>query len=126
MQLDLGYVFVVYIVMAALIAVVATKWRALAQSLQDFRSKDWPTLSATVDLVDVMAQSEGPRGQGTSYLAMLTYVYHNPALQTGDYSRKFFDKDEAETWANSYKGSSVTVHVDPKDPARSVLQKKDL
>jgi hypothetical protein len=28
----------------------------------------------------------------------------------------------ANRWVNSYKGETVRVHVDPRDPARSVLR----
>jgi len=124
--MDLGYVIIFFFVGTALVAVVATKWRSFAQSLQGMRGKDWPTISATVDLVDVVAQNDGPRGETSSYLATLTYIYRNPELQMGDYSRKFGDKDEAQAWADSYKGSRVIVHVDPHDPAHSALRKEDL
>jgi len=44
----------------------------------------------------------------------------------GDYSRDFGNEDDAKAWANSYKGETVKAHVDPRDPARSVLRKEDL
>jgi hypothetical protein len=44
----------------------------------------------------------------------------------GDYSRRFGKKEDAEAWANSYKGETVKVHVDPRDPTRSVLREEDL
>jgi hypothetical protein len=56
----------------------------------------------------------------------LTYVYRNPELQMGDYSRRFANEDDAKAWANSYKGETVKVRVDPRDPMRSVLRKEDL
>jgi hypothetical protein len=60
------------------------------------------------------------------YKATLTYVYRYPEEQMGDYSRRFGKKEDAEAWANSYKGETVKVHVDPRDPTRSVLREEDL
>jgi len=60
------------------------------------------------------------------YLATLTYTYNNPEQQIGEYSCSFGDKDVAESWANSYKGETVKVRVDPRDPTRSVLREEDL
>jgi hypothetical protein len=44
----------------------------------------------------------------------------------GDYSRDFANEDDAQAWANYYKGETVKVHADPRDPTRSELQKGDL
>lgn len=60
------------------------------------------------------------------YKATLTYIYHYPEEQMGDCSREFGSKEYAESWANSYKGETVKVHVDPRDPTRSVLREEDL
>jgi hypothetical protein len=56
------------------------------------------------------------------------YFFKNPVLQTGEYCRIFDadEEDDARAWADSYKGSTVTVHVDPHNPARSVLRKEEL
>jgi Protein of unknown function (DUF3592) len=124
--MDLGYAIIIFVAGVGFIALVAVKWRAFAQVLRGTLGKNWPTLLASVDLVDVIEQRDGPRGEISSYLATLTYVYRNPEMQTGEYTRKFYDKDEAQAWVNSYKGSTVSIHVDPQNPTRSVLRKQDL
>ncbi len=60
------------------------------------------------------------------YRATLTYIYNNPEQQMGDYSRDFGKREDAESWANSYKGEAIKIHVDPRDPTRSVLREEDL
>jgi hypothetical protein len=88
------------------------------------RGRNWPTAAATVDIVSVANVTDDARLP--SYLATLTYIYRNPEQQLGECSRRFSTKDDAEAWANSYKGSTVTVHVDPRDPTRSVLREENL
>jgi hypothetical protein len=46
------------------------------------------------------------------------------ARQMGDYSRDFAI-DDAKAWANSYKGETNKVHVDPRapDPFRAAKRK---
>jgi hypothetical protein len=96
------------------------------------RGRNWPTVSAIIDIVSVAfipddsVPSPSVPTDNSGYLATLTYVYRNPELQMGDYSRRFAKEDDARAWANSYKGETVKVHVDPRDPTRSVLQEEDL
>jgi hypothetical protein len=84
----------------------------------------WPTVSAVIDVVSVSAKTvvQG----GVDFVASLTYFYRNPELQTGDYRREFASKEEAKEWVSQFKGGSVFVHVDPRDPTNSVLLDKDL
>jgi Protein of unknown function (DUF3592) len=117
-----------FLIAFAVVWTVARNWRFFVQWLDGIRGNNWPTVSATVDIVSVVKQVEST-GKGSSiisYLATLTYFYRNPELQTGDYSRLFGEEQNATSWANSYKGSTVTVHVDPRDPSHSVLLKEDL
>src|SRR5579862_3895427 len=93
--------------------------------------REWPTVSATIDIVSVAfiqddIQHSKVHADSSYYLATLTYVWHDPELQMGEYSRRFGHKEDAEAWANSYKNSTVTVYVDPRDPTRSVLREEDL
>jgi hypothetical protein len=88
------------------------------------RKSRWPTVDAVVEIVSVANVTDDARFP--SYRATLTYNYHNPEEQMGDYSRDFGNEKDAKTWANSYKGETVKAHVDPRDPARSVLTEEDL
>jgi len=98
------------------------------------RSRDWPTVSAIVDIVNVAYCEPGgspilyfkASSYNPYYQATLTYIYHYPEEQMGDYSRSFGKKEDAEAWANSYKGETVKVNVDPSDPTRSVLREENL
>ena len=118
-----------FVLAAGVIAFAASKWRFFVQRLNGICGRNWTTVSATVDIASVDRQTENyGKGEIVSYLATLTYFYRNPELQTGDYSRAFNGDEEADAqaWAASYKGSTVTVHVDPRDPSRSVLRKEEL
>jgi hypothetical protein len=95
------------------------------------RGRNWPTISAVVDIASVAFCHDDVLPYSANsyhpyYLATLTYIYQNPEQQMGEYRRRFGDKDEARAWANSYKGETLKVHVDPRDPTRSVLREEDL
>jgi hypothetical protein len=113
---------------AAVAFILASSWQFVVQWLNGIRGRDWPTVSAVIDLVSVQKRVQSvPRGKDiVTYVAMLTYAYRNPDLQTGDYDKPFYDEGEALAWANSYKGCTVMIHVDPRDSSRSVLRKEDL
>ncbi len=106
-------------------------WGLVEDWIKRARGRKWPEVSAVVDVVSVALIEDdipSPKADldGSYYKATLTYTYNSPEQQMGDYSRSFSDKDEAQAWANSYKGSTVIVHVDPRDPKRSVLREEDL
>jgi hypothetical protein len=108
--------------------IVARFGKSWSQWLSGIRARNWPTVSASVDVVSVAQQiDETNRGDRIlGYLATLTYFYRNPDLQTGDYCRVFDNKEEGERWAASFKGRTVLVHVDPRDPSRSALRAEEL
>ncbi|HEX4311929.1 MAG TPA: hypothetical protein VHZ25_18000 [Acidobacteriaceae bacterium] len=119
----------VYLIGACVTVVGATasSWQFIAQWLNGVRGRDWPTVSAVVDLVSVQERVESTgKGDIMTWVASLTYVYRNPDLQTGDYDRSFLNQDDALAWANSLRGCTVMIHVDPRDPSRSALRKEDL
>jgi hypothetical protein len=103
----------------------------LAKWIKGTRGRNWPTVSAVVDIVSVAFCEDNTLRLKADlsfpyYLATLTYIYYNPEQQMGDYSRRFGNEEDAKSWANSYKGETVKVHVDPRDPTRSVLREEDL
>jgi uncharacterized protein DUF3592 len=108
-------------------------WGAIQDWFEHVHGRNWPTVDAVIDIVSVAFIPDDsliPPSQASldlsHYKATLTYTYHNPDEQMGDYSRDFGNEDDAKAWANSYKGETVKVHVDPRDPARSVLREEDL
>jgi hypothetical protein len=116
---------------AGTILLVAICWGAVEDWIERTRGRNWPTVSAVIDAVGVsVIEGKGISSAAVhywpSYLATLSYSYRNPEQQKGDYSRSFGSKEDAEAWANSYKGETVKVHVDPRDSARSVLREEDL
>jgi hypothetical protein len=117
-----------FVVAFVALTFAARYWRFFVQRLEGIRGRDWTAVSAVIDVVSVVVQTEQGRYGETvvGYLATLTYFYRNPELQTGDYSRMFSEEAEAQAWAASYKGRNVMVHVDPRDPSHSVLRKEEL
>ena len=113
---------------AMVIGFVSRYWRLFTQWLSGIRGRDWAAVSAVIEVVSVVVQTENTRSgeRVLGYLATLTYFYRNPELQMGEYSRMFGQESEAQAWAVSYKGRNVMVGVDPRDPTRSVLRKEDL
>jgi hypothetical protein len=122
---------ILFLLVAGTMILVAICWGAVEEWIERTRGRNWTTVSAVIDVVGVTAvESKGISSAAVhywpTYLATLTYSYRNPEQQTGDYSREFAKKEDAEAWANSYKGSTVVVHVNPRDHTRSVLRKEDL
>jgi hypothetical protein len=120
---------ILFSLIAGTIILVAICRGIVEEWIKRTRGRNWPTVLAVVDAVSVVfIQDPAPRYalDLSHYKATLTYIYRNPEKRTGDYSRDFGKKEDAEAWANSYKGETVKVHVDPRDPTRSVLREEDL
>lgn len=104
-------------------------WRFATQSLSQRQGRDWPRVSASVDVVSVVPQTEPIRGyavETVGYLVTLTYFYRTPELQTGDYSRMFDKEEDAHAWAASIKGRNIEIRVDPNDPSHSIVRNDEL
>jgi len=83
---------------------------------------NWPTITATIEVPAVIQQYVPEK----AIIVSLTYFYRNPDLQMGEYKREFGVKGQAKAWAEQFKGRTVLVHVNPKDPSDSVLLECDL
>jgi hypothetical protein len=126
-----GFEVKMFLLAFGAIMLVGACWQLLDMWTKRTRGRNWPTVSAVVDIVSVASCEDNtlPLKADLSfpyYLATLTYIYRCPEEQTGNYSRRFGNEDDAKSWANSYKGETVKVHVDPRDPTRSVLRDEDL
>ena len=110
------------------VSVASRYWRFFVQWFDGVRGKDWQVVSAVVDVVSVVVQTEQTRyGERViGYQGTLTYFYKNPELQMGEYARMFDTESEAKEWTASLKGLNAMVHVDPRDGTRSVLRKEEL
>lgn len=118
-------------VFAGTVMLVGLCWQLLDNWKKRTRGRNWPTVSAVIDIVSVaFIEDDIPSikayPDASYYQATLTYTYHNPEPQMGDYRKGFGSKEEAQSWADSYKGETVKVRVDPRDPTRSVLREEDL
>ncbi len=128
--------FVLILLFIAVVMFVGVCRQIIDTWIKRTRSRSWPTVSAVIDIVSVafIPDDSIPAPSvpidTSRYLATLTYLYNYPnksfEQQMGDYSRNFGNEDDAKAWANSYKGETVKVHVDPRDPTRSVLREVDL
>jgi hypothetical protein len=126
--------FILVLLAAGIVMLLAIGRVIVGEWTERARCRNWPTVAAVVDIASVAyCEPDGSpilRFKSSSYnpyyQATLTYIYQYPEQQMGDYSREFAKKEDAEAWANSYKGETVNVHVDPRDPTRSVLREEDL
>jgi uncharacterized protein DUF3592 len=121
----------IILIAAGAIMLVGIGWQLVDTLIERFHGRNWPTVPAVIDIVSVAFIPDETPGMKASldnshYKATLTYTYNNPEQQMGEYSRDFGSEDDAKAWANSYKGETVKVHVDPRDPTRSVLREEDL
>lgn len=122
---------ILVLLIAGTIILVAVCRGIVEEWIERTHGRNWPTVSAVIDVVSVTTvEAKGISSTAVhywpTYLATLTYSYNNPEQQMGDYSRSFANEDDAKAWANSYKGEAVKIHVDPRDPTRSVLREEDL
>jgi hypothetical protein len=116
-----GTLFALIVVVAG---ILARQWSKLRFLLTSSVARNWPTVSAAIDVVSVAERLADDKT--TEYVATLSYFYRNPELQMGEYERVFHLKSVASTWAEQFKGRQALVHVNPERPEESVLLKSDV
>ncbi|MDE3200660.1 MAG: DUF3592 domain-containing protein [Acidobacteriota bacterium] len=126
-----GFEIKVAFLVVVVVLLGAFCWGTIEDWIKAAHGRNWPTVSAVIDIVSVaFIPDDVPSAKAdldnSYYLATLTYTYRNPEPQMGDYSKGFGSKEDAQSWADSYKGETIKVHVDPRDPTRSVLRDEDL
>ncbi len=105
--------------------VAALRWWKKRKARARLRAAlNWPTVTATIDVAAVL-KNITPESKDRLAVS-LTYFYRNPELQMGEFKRPFATKEQAKQWAAQFKGRTVPVHVNPDDPADSVLLESDL
>ena len=80
---------------------VSICWGPVEELVKRFHGRNWlpsPAVIGTVSVTVVESKlpSSGAVHSWPSYLATLTYIYHNPEEQMGDYKRSFGNEDDAE------------------------------
>jgi hypothetical protein len=108
---------------AIVLFAAARHWWKKRQARERVRAAlNWPTITATIEVPAVIQQYVPEK----AIVVALEYFYRNPELQLGEYRRSFATKEQAKQWATQFKGRTVPVHVNPRDPADSVLLESDL
>lgn len=81
-------------------------------------------MTASIDVVSVAERNVSEKKR--CHAAVLTYFYRRPELQMGEFERVFSRKDAARHWVGQFKGRQIMIHVNPADPADSILLDSDL
>jgi len=97
-----------------------TRWK---QAARERKVRNWPTITAAIEVPTVVEEYAAHKPY---YVGSLTYFYRNPELQMGEYQRVFSAKREARRWVSQFKNRTVLVHVDPSNPAESVLFESEI
>ena len=103
---------------AGTIMLVAICWGAVEKWIKRTRGRNWPTISAVIDIISVAfipddsIPSPSVPTDNSGYLATLTYVYRNPELQMGDYSRRFAKEDAIRPARRRPLGGAVIARID--------------
>jgi hypothetical protein len=111
-------------IVATIAGITVRYWHRVRLKIRGGKSRNWPALTATIDIVSVVMI--GSADEIAGYTATLTYFYRNPELQVGEYQRYFSLKSTAENWVEQFKSRHVMVRVNPKLPADSVLLEEDV
>ena len=113
------------VLIAAAVGALSRGWRQWRRGAKARKARQWPDTPAVIEVVSFTARQNSEKKH--VFVAVLTYFYRLPELQSGDYEREFLSSnDAARQWAEQFKGRTVMVHVNPANPTDSVLLDADL
>ena len=80
---------VLFLLVAGAVILVGICWGIVADWIERTRGRNWPTVSAVIDVVSVAFIEDNTLSPKTDlndsyYKATLTYTYNNPEQQMGD------------------------------------------
>jgi hypothetical protein len=112
------------VLIAAAVGALTRWWRQWRRGAKARKARHWPSCPAVIEIVSFKTRQNSEKKQVS--VAVLTYFYRLPELQSGDCEREFLNLDAARKWAEQFKGRTVMVHVNPANAADSVLLDADL
>ncbi|HEY4356127.1 MAG TPA: hypothetical protein VGN16_10300 [Acidobacteriaceae bacterium] len=95
-------------------------WNRRGHRLLLQEAASWPTQSARVIWAQVIQEKSSGEGSSRSWSVLVTYSYLAKEVEVGEYRHVFSDELDASAWSSSLHEKTLTVHVDPADPRRSV------
>lgn len=95
-------------------------WKQRTHRLLVQEAANWPTQSARVLSAQVIQEKRGGESDSRVWSVLVTYSYVANEVEVGEYRHVFHDELAADAWCSSLHQKTLTVHVDPADPRRSI------
>jgi hypothetical protein len=110
--------FIAAVVASIAFTMIRSVWKKAAEEKLQAQATAWPTTRARIVAAQVI-KVPGNENKDVSWRGLVTYSYIGRETQIGEFDYVFDDEQVADAWAESLKGETVTVHVDPLDETQS-------